>query len=170
MSDRARAPGPTTAERMSTMKANIGRERTNDKSKGVRLRYDMPNNLAKTSLAEGGFDREREAVRGSIRGVTVKMTTAPQVSFRQPTDDTAHLMNVLETWLNFETEAGAASMGYGPLKYVATRPGSDPLQGYLATSTCKSLHRSRSAVSSRCPPPRAGRMREDTARRERGRE
>ena len=62
VSDREQAPGPTTAERMSTMKAKIRRERTTDKSKGVRLRYDMPNNLAKTSLAEGGFNREREAV------------------------------------------------------------------------------------------------------------
>ena len=61
VSDRAQAPGPTTAERMSTMKAKIRRERTTDKSKGVRLRYDMPNNLAKTSLAEGGFNCEREA-------------------------------------------------------------------------------------------------------------
>ena len=62
MSDRARAPGPTTAERMSTMKAKIGRERTTDKSKGVRLRYDMPNNLAKTSLAEGADGSGRRPV------------------------------------------------------------------------------------------------------------
>ena len=48
-------PPPDRDSAWAAMKQQVRRERTSTQGKGIKIRYDMPNYLAKTSLEAGGF-------------------------------------------------------------------------------------------------------------------
>jgi len=137
------------------MKQKVRQERAASQGKGIRIRYDMPNYLAKTSLRTGGFAPMQEAIGAPLTRTCALLNKPPQVSWSQPKDRADHYLNSLDLWLNSDTTAEAANMDYSPMKYVIHRQGSDPLRGYMSSQTCTALQIRqccfRPVSSPRCP-------------------